>query len=117
MASPMTVTIYHNPKCSTSRNALQLLRERGVEPVVVEYLKMPPTRAELGKLAKSAGARALLRTKEPLAKELGLDDPKVSDAQVLDAIAANPILLNRPVVAGPKGTVAARPIEKALEVL
>ena len=113
----MTVTIYHNAKCSASRAALAVLRDKGVEPVVVEYLKTPPSRADLGRLAKAAGVRELLRIKEPLAKELGLTDPKAGDAKILDAIAANPILLNRPIVAGPKGVVAARPPERGLEVL
>lgn len=115
----MTVTIYHNPKCSTSRNVLALIRERGVEPKVIEYLKTPPSRAELDALMKRGKlkARDLLRDKEPLAAELGLKDAKASDARILDAIAANPVLLNRPIVASPKGARPCRPPETVLELL
>lgn len=114
-----TVTIYHNPKCGTSRNTLALLREKGVEPQVVEYLKTPPTRTELQELAKKApgGLRGLLRTKEALCAELGLDDPKVTDKRLLDAILEHPILLNRPIVATRKGVRLCRPPETVLELL
>ena len=113
----MSVTIYHNPKCSTSRNTLALIREAGVEPRVVEYLKTPPTRAELAALAATKGlsARDLLRTKEPLAKGLGLAG--AGDEAILDAIAAHPILLNRPIVTSSKGGRATRPIELVHELL
>lgn len=113
----MTVTIYHNPKCSTSRNTLARIRDAGIEPTVVEYLKTPLTRAELAKLAKTPGldARALLRTKEALAKEMALSS--ASDTAILDAIAEHPILLNRPIVVTPKGGRATRPIETVDEIL
>ena len=114
-----TVTLYHNPKCSTSRNALALLREHGIEPQVVEYLKTPPSRDDLAKLAQQIDgtARALLRSKQAEYSELGLDNPDLSDEALLDALAAHPILLNRPVVASARGVVVARPIERALEVV
>jgi len=113
------VTIYHNPKCSSSRNVLALIREQGVEPKVVEYLKTPPSRAGLEALIKRGKleARDLLRTKEPLAAELGLKDAKASDAKILDAIAAHPILLNRPIVATSKGVRPCRPPETVLDLL
>ena len=113
------VTIYHNPKCSTSRNALALLREHGTEPVVVDYLKHPPSRATLRALVVSSGQPALylVRTKEPLFKELHLDAPGVTDDQLLDALAAHPVLLNRPVVSSPQGTRVGRPIEAVLQIL
>lgn len=100
-----TVTIYHNPKCSTSRNALALLRERGIEPQVVEYLKTPPSRDELQRIAAATGEplRALLRTKQPEYLEQGLDDPQLSDDQLLDAMLATPVLINRPIVVSAKG--------------
>ena len=114
-----TVTIYHNPKCSTSRNALALLRERGIEPVVVEYLKTPPSRDELRAIAQATGEplRALLRTKQAECAEQGLDDPSVSDEQLLDAMVATPALINRPIVVTPKGARLGRPLERVLEVL
>lgn len=113
----MTVTIYHNPKCSTSRTTLQLIREAGIEPRVIEYLKVPPSRAELAKLAAEKGmtVRDLLRAKEPLAKELDL--AKASDDVILDAIAAHPILLNRPIVVGPMGARPTRPPESVKDLL
>lgn len=113
------VTIYHNPKCSTSRNALALLRERGIEPTVVEYLKHPPSRDELIRIAAATGEplRALVRTKQPEYLEQGLDNPALSDDQLLDALLATPVLINRPIVVGPKGARLGRPIERVLEVL
>jgi len=116
----MTVTIYHNPNCSTSRNTLGLIRNTGEEPVIVEYLKTPLTkdqlRALLGKLGISA--RDLLRAKEKLAGELGLTDPAVSDEALLDAMAAHPILMNRPVVVTEKGAKLCRPeSEIVLDIL
>ncbi|MCW0181175.1 MAG: arsenate reductase (glutaredoxin) [Zavarzinia sp.] len=113
----MTVTIYHNPKCSTSRSTLQLIRDAGVEPLVVDYLKTPPSRADLAKLAATRGlsARDLLRAKEPLAKEMQLAG--ASDDAILDAIAAHPILLNRPIVTTPKGGKATRPPETVKDLL
>jgi len=103
------VTIYHNPKCGTSRTVLAMIREQGVEPKVVEYLKTPPTRTALEALMKRGKLKAhdLLRDKEP----------RASDKKILDAIAANPILLNRPVVASPKGVRPCRPPDTVLELL
>ena len=115
----MAVTIYHNPRCSTSRNTLALIRERGIEPTVIEYLKTPPSRAELADLIARMGVpvRAVLRAKEDLAGELGLRDPAVGDAALLDALAANPILIERPIVASDTGVRLGRPPEAVLEVL
>jgi arsenate reductase len=116
MSEPI-VTIYHNPACGTSRNTLAMIRNAGIEPVVIEYLKTPPSRAELAVLAKQAGgARTLLREKDKLVAELGLN-ADVSDDTILDAIAAHPILLNRPVVVTPKGTKSCRPSEVVLDLL
>ena len=110
------VKIYFNPKCGTARSALALIREAGIEPEIIEYLKTPPSRAELAALAKLAGgAAALLREKEPLAAELGMKG--AAEGKILDAIAANPILLNRPVVVTPKGAKACRPAELVKELL
>ena len=113
------VTIYHNPKCSTSRNALALLREHGIEPTVIEYLKQPPSRAELQRIAAATGEplRALLRTKQAEYLAQGLDNPALTDAQLLDAMLATPVLINRPIVVTDKGALLARPIERALELL
>lgn len=119
MSKAKDVTIYHNPKCSTSRNVLALIRAQGVEPKVIEYLKTPPSRAELEALMQRGKLRAhdLLRAKEPLAAELGLKDAGASDKKVLDAIAANPVLLNRPIVASSKGARPCRPPETVLDLL
>ena len=113
------VTIYHNPRCSTSRNALALLRERGIEPQVVEYLKTPPSRAQLIELIKAAGlgVRGIMRAKEALFAELGLGDPNTSDEALIDAMMAHPILINRPIVVTPLGTRLCRPPETLLEIL
>ncbi|GAN80685.1 arsenate reductase (glutaredoxin) [Acidocella aminolytica] len=112
----MNATIYHNPKCSTSRAVLQILREAGNEPRIVEYLKTPLSRKELASLAKRLGsAEALLRAKEPLAAELGLK--QASEDVVLDAIAEHPVLFNRPVVVTEKGARACRPAETVLGLL
>ncbi len=113
------VTIWHNPNCSTSRNTLALLRERGIEPEVVFYLKNPPDRATLQTVVRATGepARALLREKEKLCAELGLDDAAKSDDELIDAMLAHPVLINRPVVITAKGARLCRPVEKALEVL
>ena len=115
----MDVVIYHNPACGTSRNTLALLRHVGIEPRVVEYLKTPPTREELQRLANQVegGARALLRQKGTPYAQLGLDDPALRDSQLLDALQAYPILLNRPVVASPVGTRVCRPSEAVLDLL
>ena len=112
-------TLYHNPRCSTSRQALELLRERGVEPTIVEYLKNPPSRDELRRIAQATGEplRALLRTKQPEYLEQGLDNPALTDDQLLDAMLATPVLINRPIVVTPKGARLGRPVERILEVL
>ncbi|WP_445168915.1 arsenate reductase (glutaredoxin) [Mycolicibacterium sp. Dal123E01] len=113
----MSSTIYHNPRCSTSRKTLDLLRENNIEPTIVEYLKTPPSRAEIAKLIKDAGIdiRAGVRKREALYAELSLAD--ASDDELLDAMAANPILIERPFVVTPKGTRLARPIESVNEIL
>ena len=116
----MTVTIYHNPNCSTSRNTLGLIRNTGEEPVIVEYLKTPLSRDELCALVQRLGisVRELMRTKEKLYAELGLADPSVSDEALLDAMAAHPILMNRPVVITGKGAKLCRPeSEVVLDIL
>jgi arsenate reductase len=115
----MAVVLYHNPKCSTSRNALALLRERGIEPTVVEYLKTGWTREQLLALVERSDTnlRGLLRERGTPAEELGLLKADVSDEALLAAMVEHPILVNRPVVDGPKGVVLARPIEKALTVV
>jgi arsenate reductase len=114
-----SVTTYHNPNCGTSRNALALLRERGIEPKIVEYLKTPPTRAELKELIRRSGlsARYFLRTKEKLYAELDLANPKWTEAQLIGFLAEHPALLNRPVVETPKGVRPCRPAETVLELL
>jgi arsenate reductase len=113
----LSSTIYHNPRCSTSRKTLDLLRDNGIEPEIVEYLKTPPSRAELAKLIADAGidVRAAVRKRESLYTELNLAD--ASDDELLDAMVANPILIERPFVVTPKGTRLARPIESVHEVL
>lgn len=110
-------TIYHNPRCSTSRNTLQRLRDRGVEPEIVEYLKTPPSRDQLARLIGDAGltAREAIRAKEALYTELGLE--QATEAQLLDAMAAHPILINRPFVVTGKGTRLCRPVEAVDEIL
>jgi len=109
--------IYHNPRCSTSRKTLDLLRDNGIEPTVVQYLKTPPSRVELVKMIKDAGieVRAAVRKRESLYDELKLAD--ASDDELLDAMAANPILIERPFVVTPKGTRLARPIDTVREIL
>ncbi|MDQ8755301.1 arsenate reductase (glutaredoxin) [Sphingosinicella sp. LHD-64] len=113
----MKATIWHNPKCSTSRKTLDLLKEAGVEVSVIEYLKTPPARAELQRLYARAGmtARDGLRTKEPLARELGLAN--AGEDAILDAMVAHPILIERPLVETEKGVRLGRPIEKVREIL
>ena len=115
----MPVTIYHLPRCSTSRNVLAEIRARGIEPEVIEYVKTPPSRADLLRLAQDSGlgVRGLLRQKGTPYEELGLSDMALTDDQLLDAIEAHPVLLNRPIVVGPKGTRLIRPIELLDEVL
>jgi arsenate reductase len=115
----LTVTIYHNPKCATSRNVLAMIRERGQEPVVIEYLKTPPTRARLKALIAEMGisARALLRRKEAPYAALGLADPSRSDDELIDAMVEHPILIERPIVATDKGVRLCRPKEAVLDIL
>lgn len=115
----MPVTIYHNPKCGTSRNVLAMIRQSGEEPEVIEYLKTPPTRAELEALisAMDMPVRALLRKKGTPYDELGLDDSSLSDEALLDAMMEHPILINRPIVVTEKGTKLCRPSETVLDIL
>jgi arsenate reductase len=115
----MSVTIYHNPSCGTSRNTLAMIRASGEEPRIVEYLKTPPSRQRLVELLKLLGMspRELLREKGTPYAELGLADPKWSDAEIIDFMMAHPILINRPIVVTEKGAVLARPSEKVLGVL
>lgn len=113
------ITIYHNPACGTSRNTLAMIRNSGVEPEVILYLKTPPDRAQLLALIAATGQPVieLVRTKEAVFKELGLDAPGVSDAQLVDAMLAHPILINRPIVVSPLGTRLCRPSEQVLDLL
>ena len=115
----MRVTIYHNPDCGTSRNVLALLREAGENPLVIEYLQNPPDRATLERLIADSrmAVRDMLRTKGTPYKELGLDDPAVSDAELIDAMLAHPILINRPIVVTPQGTRLCRPSDAAAGLL
>ena len=115
----MNVTIYHNPMCGTSRKTLDILRENGDEPRVIEYLKTPPSRAELKRLYGRAGIspRDGLRAKEPLATELGLTRPDVSDDEILNAMAEHPILIERPLVETDKGVRLCRPQDRVREIL
>jgi arsenate reductase len=115
----MTVTIYHNPNCGTSRNALAMIRQSAEEPVVIEYLKNPPTRERLKELiaAMDIPVRALLREKGTPYAELGLGDPNWTDDELIDFMMAHPILINRPIVVTPKGVKLCRPSEKVLDIL
>ena len=115
----MDVTIYHNPDCGTSRNALAMIRNAGIEPTVVEYLKAPPSRAQLAKMIADAGltVRQAMREKGTPFTELGLDNPALSDDQLLEAMLKEPILINRPFVVTPLGTRLSRPSELVLEIL
>ncbi|QCQ90090.1 arsenate reductase (glutaredoxin) [Rhodococcus sp. SGAir0479] len=112
-----TATIYHNPRCSTSRNTLKLIEEAGLEPTVVKYLETPPTRDELSTLLSDAGLRPseAVRRKEARFRELGL--ATASEDELLDAMVAEPILIERPIVVTDRGTVLARPYEKVREIL
>ena len=118
-ACRMTITIYHNPNCGTSRNTLAMIRNSGVEPIIIEYLKTPPTRPELVDLIRRMGitVRALLREKGTPYAELRLDDAGLSDDQLVDAMMANPILINRPIVVTPLGVKLCRPSEAVLDIL
>ncbi len=115
----MTITIYHNPACGTSRNTLAMIRQSGEEPVVIEYLKDPPTRARLVELIAAMGikARELLRQKGTPYDELGLGDPKWTEDELIDFMLAHPILINRPIVVTPKGARLCRPSEVVLDIL
>ncbi len=115
----MSVTIYHNPDCGTSRNTLAMIRQSGVEPVVIEYLKTPPSREKLKQLLATMGipVRALLREKGTPYKQLGLDDPKWTDDELLDFMMAHPILINRPIVVTNKGVRLCRPSEAVIDLL
>ncbi|MEM6712059.1 MAG: arsenate reductase (glutaredoxin) [Pseudomonadota bacterium] len=114
-----TITIWHNPKCGTSRNALEMIRESGEEPEIIEYLETPPGREKLVELIAATGlsVREVLRKKGTPYEELGLDNPDLTDDQLIDFMVEHPILMNRPIVVTPLGTVLSRPSEKVLEVL
>ena len=115
----MSLTIYHNPNCTTSRNVLRLLRDAGLEPQVVEYLKTPPSRARMQELLAAMGMkpREILRRSGTPYDELGLDDPALTDDQILDALGAHPILMQRPIVASDKGVRLCRPLERVHEIV
>ena len=114
-----SITIYHNPACGTSRNTLALIRDSGVEPVIVDYLRTPPGRARLVELIHALGmpVRDVLRRKGTPFDELKLDDPSLSDDQLIDFMLAHPVLMNRPIVVTPLGTRLCRPSEAVLEIL
>ncbi|MBN9335467.1 arsenate reductase (glutaredoxin) [Devosia sp.] len=115
----MTVTIYHNPECGTSRNTLAMIRQSGVEPTVIEYLKNPPSRERIVELVSAAGItlRQALRQKDTPYEALGLGDTSLTDDALLDAIGQHPVLLNRPFVETPVGTRLCRPSEVVLDIL
>lgn len=115
----MSVVIWHNPKCSTSRKVLEMIRDRGVEPTIVDYVKTPPGAAEIKAALKAMGMRPrdLLRRRNTPYDELGLDDPKLSDAELVAAMAEHPLLIERPVVRTAKGTRLCRPVERLTEIL
>jgi arsenate reductase len=115
----VTITIYHNPNCGTSRNTLAMIRQSGEEPEIIEYLKAPPTRERLVELIKAMGlsVRQVLRRKGTPYEELGLDDPKWTDDELIDLMLKHPILINRPIVVTSKGVRLCRPSEVVLEIL
>lgn len=115
----MTVTIYHNPECGTSRNTLAMIRQSGVEPTVIEYLKNPPSRERIVELIAAAGItlRQAIRQKDTPYEELGLGDESLTEDALLDAIGEHPVLLNRPFVETPVGTRLCRPSELVLDIL
>ena len=115
----MTITIYHNPECGTSRNTLEMIRQSGVEPIVIEYLVNPPDRAHLVAMIKAAGlsVREAIRIKDTPYAELGLGDMSLNDTALLDAMAAHPILINRPFVVTDLGVRLCRPSEAVLDIL
>ena len=114
-----TITIFHNPGCSNSRGALQLLRERGIEPNIIDYLATPLTAPELAELVAHIGlpVRELLRSKEAQYQALDVGNPALTDAQIFELVAQHPQLLNRPIVVTPKGAALCRPLQKVLELL
>ena len=113
------ITIYHNPRCGTSRNTLAMIRNSGVEPTVIEYLKTPPSRDTLVELIAAAGlgVRGIMRAKEAIFTELGLADPAKTEDELIDAMLAHPVLINRPLVVTPLGTRLCRPSEVVLDIL
>ncbi len=115
----MSVTIYHNPDCGTSRNVLAMIRQSGVEPTIIEYLKTPPSRAKLIELTKAMGIRVhdLVRERGTPYHDLGLDNPDLTDDQLIDQMLAHPILINRPIVVTEKGVKLCRPSETVLPLL
>ncbi|KDR90606.1 arsenate reductase [Agrobacterium sp. TS43] len=115
----MDATIYHNPSCGTSRNTLALIRAAGIEPTVIEYLREPPTREKLSRMIADGGltVREAMREKGTPYAQLGLDNPDLTDDQLLDAMMERPILINRPFVVTPLGTRLARPSEVVLDIL
>ncbi|MEA9565903.1 MULTISPECIES: arsenate reductase (glutaredoxin) [Xanthomonas] len=115
----MTLTVYHNPACGTSRNTLEMMRQSGEDPVVIEYLQAPPTREKLVELLAAMGMspRELLRQKGTPYAELGLDNPALTNEQLVDAMMAHPILINRPIVVSDRGVALCRPSEKVLALL
>ena len=117
--SPTSVTIYHTPQCGTSRNTLAMIRNSGIEPEVIEYLKSPPDRATLLALIAATGQPVIdaVRTKEAVFTELNLSAPGVTDAQLIDAMLAHPVLINRPLVVTPLGARLCRPSERVLDIL
>ncbi|AHV92756.1 arsenate reductase (glutaredoxin) [Bordetella holmesii] len=119
MSSTHSATIYHNPRCGTSRTALQALQDAGYAVTVIEYLKTPPSRQTLAGLIRQSGlsVRDAIRSKEPLYQELGLDDPQRSDDDLLDAMVEHPILINRPFVVTEKGARLCRPAEVVQQIL
>lgn len=115
----MTVKIYHNPKCGTSRNTLAIIRENGIEPEIIEYLRTPLSREQLVEMIAASGltVREIVRSKQNIYSELGLDDPAKTDDELIDAMMEHPILINRPIVVTGKGTRLCRPKETVLEIL
>lgn len=115
----MTITIYHNPRCGTSRNTLALIRNSGAEPEIIEYLQHPPSREKLLEIIAATGepVQNLVRTKESCYQELGLDQPGVNEAQLIEAMLTHPVLINRPIVITPMGTRLCRPSEQVLDIL
>ncbi len=115
----MTITIYHNPRCGTSRNTLALIRNSGAEPEIIEYLQHPPSREKLLEIIAATGepVQNLVRTKESCYQELGLDQPGVNEAQLIEAMLTHPVLINRPIVITSIGTRLCRPSEQVLDIL